>query len=625
VDGHGDRARRDWLILFPLLVPAVLLAAGNDDFGFDPPGFLDSFVYVGYFWHYPEHLWVFDDNSNYKISRLPWVLPGYVLHALMGTVAGSLVLAYLAMAAGAAALYLLLRDSLHNRTVAAVVGVAWAGCTWAHGIGGWSYHMMAASAYYLMACWLVVRAARGQSPHVVSGFLGRRSAWREGGSRTSVLSSTMAGVFLASAVHTYVFLVTFTPLVALLYFAALPVGSPRPMARSARVALHMVGGGILITLALAAVNRATGGAWLFFMPQIEAAWKYSQPAADIWSLDATRWLPLARYLVIPAAFLAAGLAVPFHRRRDPDRRVSIAFVASAWAALAIMCYFQFVRRQVALDYSYHAFPLYLHAFPCVGAALAGWARGQQRQPALLVGLATLSVLGPLLLLLPTPLPHVMDATSAFMGLARFPSIVGPMALSLAGVAAMSLLPGRAGIVTFALWFSVVNGWIAPDPSSYGIGTRGYRAQMIEMFREADRFTTELDPSLRGIKYWLSNEEITTATGVVQTRAVFDSFVATRAWFTNLLGRVAPSPPIDQLTIDDLERGVCIGVLSSVGTHATLTQEIEAQYAKLGRPLQRVAARQFARKDLSFALTVLGPASSTAAADAGAPSCVRPGT
>ena len=79
----------DRFLLFPLLAPAVLLAAGNDAFGFDPPGYLDSFVYVGYFWHYPEHLWVFDDNSNYKISRLPWILPGYVLHALAGPVARS--------------------------------------------------------------------------------------------------------------------------------------------------------------------------------------------------------------------------------------------------------------------------------------------------------------------------------------------------------------------------------------------------------------------------------------------------------------------------------------------------------------------------------------------------------
>ncbi len=153
----------DRFLLFPLLAPAVLLAAGNDAFGFDPPGYLDSFVYVGYFWHYPEHLWVFDDNSNYKISRLPWILPGYVLHALAGPIVASYVLAYVTLALGAVALFLLVKECLDDRGSAAIVSVAWACCTWAHGNGGWNYQVLIASGYYLMTCWLVVRAARGRS------------------------------------------------------------------------------------------------------------------------------------------------------------------------------------------------------------------------------------------------------------------------------------------------------------------------------------------------------------------------------------------------------------------------------------------------------------------------------
>ena len=579
---HG-RAGRGWFLLAPVLVPAVLLAAGNDDFGFDWPGNLDAFVYLGYFWHYPEHLWVFDDNSNYKISRLPWVLPGYVIHTLMGTIAGSYVLAYLTMAGGAAALYLLLRDTLHDRTAASVVGVAWAGCTWAHGIGGWNYHMLAASAYYLAACWLIVRSAR--SPF-------------------SYVSSTMAGIFLASSVHAYIVMVTFAPLVAFLYWAALPRGIERPFARSARTALWVLGGGLVITLSLAIVNRATGGAWLFFMPQIEAAVKYSQPDADIWWMANVKdWLPSALYLVIPMSSLIAGLAVAFGRRDDPDRRMKLTLVVLAWAGVAIMCWFQFVRHQVALDYSYHAFPIYLYAFPCLAAALSD--RLRESRP-ILVAAAFLAVVGTLLLFLPAPLPRAMDAMSAAVGLDRFPAVVSPAVFALAGVTAMMLMRDRLRILMFVVWFSILNAWIAPERSSYGVNTPGYRAQMIELFVEADRFTAGLDPSLIGIKYWLSNEQVTTAHGTVPLRPVFDSFVATRAWFTNLLGRVAPSPPVEQLTLGDLERGVCIGVLSSLEAQDGLVKGIETRYAELGRPLRVVAARRFERSDLSFGLTVLKP-------------------
>jgi hypothetical protein len=171
---------------------------------------------------------------------------------------------------------------------------------------------------------------------------------------------------------------------------------------------------------------------------------------------------------------------------------------------------------------------------------------------------------------------------------------------------MMLMRNRLRILMFVAWFSILNAWIAPERSSYGVNTPGYRGQMVELFVEADRFTTGLDPSLIGIKYWLSNEQVTTAHGTVPLRPIFDSFVATRAWFTNLLGRVAPSPPIEQLTLDDLDRGVCVGVLSSPEAQDGLVKSIEARYAELGRPLRVVAARRFERRDLSFALTVLKP-------------------
>jgi hypothetical protein len=470
--------------------------------------------------------------------------------------------------------------------------------------------MLAASAYYLTACWLIVRAAR--SPYVVSGVpppptaparLVEARAAREGCRRAPVLTSLGAGAFLAASVHSYIVLVVFAPLVAFLYWAALPHGIERPVARGARTGLLVLCGGLLLTLALALVNRATGGAWLFFLPQLEAAVRYSQPGADIWWVTNVKdWLPSARYLVIPASLLVAGLAVLLERRTDQDRRMKVMFVALAWAGVAIMCWFQFVRRQVALDYSYHAFPIYLYAFPCLGAALTG----RESRAILASSLAALAIVGTLLFLLPTPLPQAMDAISSATALDRFAAIVPPLVFALFGVSVMTFVRDRLRIVIFVSWFSVLNGWIAPDRSSYGVNTPGYRAQMIELFREADRFTTELDPSLIGIKYWLSDEQVANARGTVPLRAVFDSFVATRAWFTNLLGRVAPSPPIGRLTLDDLDRGVCIGVLSSTEAQDSTAKAIEARYAALGRPLRVVAARRFERPDLSFALTVLKP-------------------
>ena len=200
----------------------------------------------------------------------------------------------------------------------------------------------------------------------------------------------------------------------------------------------------------------------------------------------------------------------------------------------------------------------------------------------------------------------MHALARVLGLAAAPGLVLPLIVSLAGAAATLLLHGPARFVTFVLWFSIVNASIAPNPTSYGTGTPGYRQAMLSLFREADRFTTDLDPTLRGIKYWWPVEQAPTPQGVVPTGPIFDSFVATRAWLVNLLARRSPGLPIDQLTLAHLARGECIGVLSTLGSQAQLRRTMESHYAGLGRPLHQVAARRFERPEISFALTILKP-------------------
>jgi hypothetical protein len=213
----------------------------------------------------------------------------------------------------------------------------------------------------------------------------------------------------------------------------------------------------------------------------------------------------------------------------------------------------------------------------------------------------------------------MDGMSRSLGLARFTAIVPPLVASLIGVLAMQVTRGSGRVVVFALWFSVVNAWIAPLPAAYGLGTSSYQQSMLRIFREADRFTTAIDPTLIGIKYWMSDEPLATGSGEIRLQHVFDSFVATRAWYTNLLGRQTPSPPIEKLTLGDLDRGACIGIVSSLHSQPTLQREMEAHYARLGQPLGAVTVQRFEDANLSFALAVLKPLSS---ADDGGPPCAR---
>jgi hypothetical protein len=440
-----------------------------------------------------------------------------------------------------------------------------------------------------------------------------RAARAKSSGRTALL----AGAFYAAAVHTHLFLVVFAPFVAVLYIAALPAEESRKLPRTVQAAALVIAGGIGLTALLAVINRATGGAWLFFMPQFDQAMRVTNPGYDHWwKGNASQWLPTARYLVMPIAAMVAGLAALFAPHGERSRRMSFTLVGLAWAAFVVMCYFQLAQRLTTLDYSYVAFALYPHAFACLAVAFAG-----EKRSAWAVTLSAAVIVGTLALLLPAPLPLLMETLARSLALAQFGPVVAPLVLSLLGIVAMLLLRGTARAIVFAVWFSIVNAWIAPVPSAYGLGTPGYLQSMLKLFREADRVTTQIDPTLIGIKYWKSDEAIATAAGEVRLPYVFDSFLSTRAWFTNLLGRKSPSPPIDQLRLVDLDRGTCIGVLSSVERQPDLQREMETHFASLDRPLRAVIVQQFKDGDLSFALSVFKP---VATPDEGAAPCAQRG-
>src|SRR5215472_12545328 len=71
---------RDWNIVLLLGVMMIMPLLASQDWLFDPPGNIDAFKYVGLFLIFGRHLP--EAEADYKISRLPWVLPGVILYKL---------------------------------------------------------------------------------------------------------------------------------------------------------------------------------------------------------------------------------------------------------------------------------------------------------------------------------------------------------------------------------------------------------------------------------------------------------------------------------------------------------------------------------------------------------------
>ena len=212
------RYRIDWYLWVPVLGPALLMLAGNTDFMFDAPGWVDPFGLLGRFWHWAEQNPSFEE---YKNSRLPWILPGFVLHRLFETVTASYILHAIALLSSSIAVYLVVRDVLEDRPAAAVTSAAWSCYTWIHGDAGWDYQSLAACAYYLFSMWMFAKSAVSQT---------RARIWALGG-----------GAALACAVHTHLVFAGFVPVIAMLYAVRLTgsVVQTRPSPRfggTARVA-----------------------------------------------------------------------------------------------------------------------------------------------------------------------------------------------------------------------------------------------------------------------------------------------------------------------------------------------------------------------------------------------------
>jgi hypothetical protein len=187
-------------------------------------------------------------------------------------------------------------------------------------------------------------------------------------------------------------------------------------------------------------------------------------------------------------------------------------------------------------------------------------------------------------------------------------VLPPVAFALLGVGITSAIRSPARVVVFAIWFGVLNAWIAPAPSAYGIHTPGYRRQMLELFAEADGMTTAFDPRLDGIKYyWSTDVPLSTSSGDIQFGQIFDSLVSTRgSWQGNRLTQER-TVPVQQLTLEDLQTARCVGVLSPPQASRQLELDLKSHFEWLGMPLRRLTVRHLTRPALAFDLTLLIPA------------------
>jgi hypothetical protein len=573
--------RPDWMLVLVLLLPLLLAATGPAGLFFDGPGWIDASVYVGYFLHYSQHLPMFD--GYYKISRLPWILPGYLAYHAFGPLVGNYVLQLTILIVSLAALYLTLRQLLDGRS--AFVACALLGFyPWFHGNGGWSYHMTITTCYYLLTHLCLVRCTRSAQSF----------GWALG-----------MGAAFACALHTHLFMAVLAPGLALCH-----VLLSQGQTWKRRFATWSIAGlgGVAVTLAFCCINRFSGGEFLFFMRQINyTLWLASH--GNHWHRPVVSWLPIATWLCLPAATIVACMLTWIVLWRTRGARQPVRIIAGLQVqfllALAAGCYYEFVKLQTVLDAGFMAAYLIGPMILALGAFFCVMESGLARmKPALLAAVAVLLLIAPLLLA-PTAGDWLWKTLWAAVPITQTWGSLSLTGVALVGIISLWVLRRfPVGIVAALAFIGLANGLDLRMHQTTRERLRLSR-DCFDFEIEADAFTAAIDPSLHDVKYWFDRKEtVATASGPLRLEQVFDSFVATRCWLGNLFGGYQ-NPTPEEVSLKQLGAFHRIAILSAADDHAGYCGRMERRFGQLGKSLIREASQRFRHGELDVSMTVYG--------------------
>jgi hypothetical protein len=341
---------------------------------YNPSGSIDPWLYTGLFTNFAFTYHLF--WNTYYASRLPWVVPGLLLHDLFPDRVAYFILHGAFFVGGGVALFVLVRRFL-GRLPAFVAYAALLGNQLYYTAETWEYVDGAVITYLLAAFACGVTNANG---------------------RRRVLALFAGGFFLAAGVATNVFAVVFALGFPLLYAAANQFrGHAR---RVATDTLAFVCGAALLVGGGCAFAAANGAGWWFLGPQLHAIGAIN---TDMYRAPNYDWVIREPRLLAPLLVLIlGGLILPLVPRRDVNERRRWRFAVSCYAYLACSEVFLIAYQLTsgpALQYAYYESLL----FPALalGLAAAVYAVGTATEGAVvrprLLGVSVCAALAPVLL------------------------------------------------------------------------------------------------------------------------------------------------------------------------------------------------------------------------------------
>jgi hypothetical protein len=350
---NSMRPRLDTRIcVLAIIVYPVLLILVNDSWVFGNPlaVTIDDHIYTGYFFNLQQYINVFP--GAYFGTRLPWILLGYVVHALAPPELAHYMLR-LALCYGAAfSLFAIIR-LLFADNFAALIG---------------TFLMITHTGFLSAIGWDYV-----DGPGIVLILAGTALLTWATRSRHWRLALLCAGAAQAGMVSTHLILAMLVP-VQLAWYLAVDRRSSRNSIPASLLFLSL--GALGMMGALGGVSRTLSGPFFFLAPQVSTAVAVGHNPAE-WRPPDNSWIRHATWLVYPAVASMAGLIVGIEMilARIRGRSMSAQDIYTAFSILQLLIVAGlFVVLEMAgfwlLYYAYYASYLFPFVYIAIAAILA---------------------------------------------------------------------------------------------------------------------------------------------------------------------------------------------------------------------------------------------------------------
>jgi len=290
-----------------LLVP-ILLVIINKDWIFSNAfvGFADEWIYTGYFVNFQQLYSNFGTDFHgtplYFISRLSWILPGYLLHSLFSPVIANYILHLVFLYVAIISLYLILKIHFDEKT-ALFISILF--CSYSHILWqmGSNYVTPAVVAYSLLTMLMVTLSAK-------------ETHWK--------IYSVFTGIFLGCMIITNMFSIVFIPFFCIYFFS---ISDPNQKKFILLTILYVIAGVCAISIFFATLYYLLIGDVFYFIPQILEIFNLShgpiiayRPIQD--------WITGASWLIFPGIVLMGSLIYIAFKWKfffSPSERILVIF------------------------------------------------------------------------------------------------------------------------------------------------------------------------------------------------------------------------------------------------------------------------------------------------------------